>query len=48
MYQILIGPEDDQMLIIASDRDWLPTGNDDREAVQIACKDGFVAISEMR
>jgi len=49
LYQSLIGPEENKTLILSTDENWLPTKTQElADSVTIACKEGFVDVSEMR
>jgi len=49
MYQALIGPEGNQILILTTDGSWLPSESEElTDKISIACKDGYVDIQEMR
>jgi len=49
LYQSLIGPNGNQTLILSTDENWLPTETQElADSVTIACKEGFVDVSEMR
>jgi len=49
MYQTMIGPEDNQTLILSTEENWLPSQDQPlSDSITIACKDGYVDIQEMR
>jgi len=49
MYQALIGPEGNQILILTTDENWLPSQDQAlSDTITIACKDGYVDMQEMR
>jgi hypothetical protein len=49
IYQTMIGPEDNQTLILTTDENWLPSQDELlSDSITVACKDGYVDIQEMR